>query len=96
MNYPAASNGTPIGIFIIAPRGGELNLYPPLEGASASGGLKRSGLILELYEFQPCETVFWAIWAFWAQFESILYYGSSGKLIHHRNFSNHKRAKGKG
>ena len=24
---------------LYAPRGGELNLYPPLEGSSASGGL---------------------------------------------------------
>jgi hypothetical protein len=40
MIYPAASNGVSIGIFIIAPRGGKLNLYPPQEGLSASGGLK--------------------------------------------------------
>jgi len=32
MNYPAASNGVSIGIFLIAARNGELNLYPPLEG----------------------------------------------------------------
>ncbi|MHC4707794.1 MAG: hypothetical protein ACYS8I_12010 [Planctomycetota bacterium] len=37
MNNPAASNGVSIGIFIIAPRGGELNLYPPQEGLSAGG-----------------------------------------------------------
>jgi hypothetical protein len=42
MNYPAARNGVSIGIFIIAPRGGELNLYPPQEGLSASGGFKKS------------------------------------------------------
>jgi hypothetical protein len=29
------------GIFIIAPRNGELNLYPPQEDSSASGGLVR-------------------------------------------------------
>jgi hypothetical protein len=29
MNYLAASNGVSIGIFRIAPRGGESNLYPP-------------------------------------------------------------------
>ncbi len=40
MNYPAASNGVSIGIFIIAPRGWELNLYPPPEDLSASGRLK--------------------------------------------------------
>ena len=39
MNYPAASNGVSIGIFLIAPGGEELNLYPPLEDLSASGGL---------------------------------------------------------
>jgi hypothetical protein len=39
MNDPAASNGVSIGIFIIAPRDGELNLYPPQEGLSASSGL---------------------------------------------------------
>ena len=38
MNYPAASSGVSIEIFIIAPRGGELNLYPLLEDSSASGG----------------------------------------------------------
>jgi len=39
MNYPAASSGLSIAIFIIAARGGELNLYPPQEDSSASGGL---------------------------------------------------------
>jgi hypothetical protein len=29
MNYPAASSGVSIGIFIIAPRGGESDPYPP-------------------------------------------------------------------
>jgi len=50
MNCPAASNGASIGIFIVAPRGGELTLYPPLEDLSAifledlsaSGGLNIS------------------------------------------------------
>jgi len=50
MNFPAAPNG---GIaasieqatgyqveIIIAPRGGKLNLYRPLEDSSAGGGLK--------------------------------------------------------
>jgi hypothetical protein len=40
MNYPAASSGVSTGIFIIAPRRGEFNLYPPQEDSSASGGLK--------------------------------------------------------
>jgi hypothetical protein len=31
---------------LIAPRGGELNLYPPLEGSSAAGGLKQSRVVL--------------------------------------------------
>jgi hypothetical protein len=31
-NYPAAISGTSIDIFIIAPVGGELNLYPPAAG----------------------------------------------------------------
>ena len=36
MNYPAAArNGVSIGIVIISPKGGELNLYPPQEGLSA-------------------------------------------------------------
>ncbi len=36
MNYPAATrNGVSIGIVIISPKGGELNLYPPQEGLSA-------------------------------------------------------------
>ena len=44
MNCPAASSGVSIEIFIIAPRGGELNLYPPLEDSSAAGGdLSASG-----------------------------------------------------
>jgi hypothetical protein len=29
MNYPAASSGVSIGIFIIAPRGGEADPCPP-------------------------------------------------------------------
>jgi len=54
MNYPAASSGVSIGIFIIAPRGGGIKpspasggfirlwrVYPPLEGLSASGGFIR-------------------------------------------------------
>jgi len=41
MNYPGAGNGVSIGIFIIAPGGRELNLYPPQEDPSASGGLKK-------------------------------------------------------
>jgi len=41
MNCPAASSGVSIAIFIIAPRGGELYLYPPLEGLPASGGFIR-------------------------------------------------------
>ncbi len=40
MKYPAASNGVSIGIHVIAPGGGELNLHPPLADLSASGGLK--------------------------------------------------------
>jgi len=52
MNYPAASSGVSIGIFIIAPRGGGIKpspasggfirlwrVYPPLEDSSAAGGL---------------------------------------------------------
>jgi hypothetical protein len=41
MNYPAASYGVSIGSYHNASRGGELNLYPPQEGLSASGGLVR-------------------------------------------------------
>jgi hypothetical protein len=32
MNYPAASSGVSIAISIIAPSGGELNLYPHAKG----------------------------------------------------------------
>ena len=49
MNYPAASNGVSIGIFIIAPRGGELNLYPPQEGLSA---LRRDFFTADLQHLQ--------------------------------------------
>ncbi len=31
MNYPAASNGVSTGIFVIAPRDGELNPCPPTD-----------------------------------------------------------------
>jgi hypothetical protein len=45
MNYPAASYGVSIGNYCNAPRGGESNLYPPLVGLPASGGLVRLGRI---------------------------------------------------
>jgi hypothetical protein len=46
MDYPAASNGVSIGIFIIAPRGAELNLYQPPEGLPA-GGLNSKSVMLK-------------------------------------------------
>ncbi|MBW2301742.1 MAG: hypothetical protein JRF46_15895 [Deltaproteobacteria bacterium] len=38
IDYPAARSGVPIGNFLNAPRGGELNPRPPLADKSASGG----------------------------------------------------------
>jgi len=46
MNYPAASNGVSIGILIIAPKGGEVNLHSPLEALPASEGVVRRRIIV--------------------------------------------------
>jgi hypothetical protein len=50
---PAASNGVAIEILIIAPRGGELNLHPPPEDSSASGGLVRLWRTKKILNLKP-------------------------------------------
>ena len=60
MNFPAAPNGGIVASLgqaagcqaeiMIAPRGGQLNLYPPQEDLSAEGGLK-PGFISDTLSF---------------------------------------------